>query len=124
MASYSSHVDRYIETLEQCKLLTDTQVQDLCKQAKGILSEEPNVLELRPPINICGSIEGNFPALQEIFKVSYLISLRYLLLLIMYTANWLYPTQEFPLPGRFGRPRLLLCRDYSTLVCLQSQIPR
>lgn len=57
MASYSSHVDRYkcflntpivvirfltcmcryIETLEQCKLLTDTQVQDLCKQAKYVV---------------------------------------------------------------------------------------
>ncbi|KAI6653511.1 Protein phsophatase-2a [Oopsacas minuta] len=69
MASYYTDIDRYIETLEQCKLITITEVKDLCSMAKRILSEESNVLELQSPLTICGNLEGNFPALQEIFKL-------------------------------------------------------
>lgn len=40
----------------------------LCYQAKNIFMNQPMLLELNPPIHICGDIHGQFVDLKEIFK--------------------------------------------------------
>ncbi|KAG5519733.1 hypothetical protein PMAC_000006 [Pneumocystis sp. 'macacae'] len=64
-----SNLDREIEQLKGCKLISESQVQILCYKAREILIEEANVQWIDSPVTICGDIHGQFHDLIELFKV-------------------------------------------------------
>jgi serine/threonine-protein phosphatase 2A catalytic subunit len=68
--SSSLDLDKAIETLNQCKPLTEKQVKQLCARAGKILNEENNVHHVRSPVTICGDIHGQFHDLQELFSIA------------------------------------------------------
>jgi serine/threonine-protein phosphatase 2A catalytic subunit len=63
------NIDKYIEQLFDCKLLTELEVKHLCEKAKEILIEESNVQPVRAPVTVCGDIHGQFHDLMELFKI-------------------------------------------------------
>ncbi|PVV02873.1 hypothetical protein BB560_002657 [Smittium megazygosporum] len=65
----SSALDKQIEKLLKCELLSENEVQDLCEKAREILLEESNVQRVDSPVTICGDIHGQFFDLKELFKV-------------------------------------------------------
>jgi len=67
MSSFSD-LDRQIEQLKRCELITEAEVKSLCAQARDILVEESNVQRIDPPVTICGDVHGQFYDLKELFK--------------------------------------------------------
>lgn len=80
----TTELDRQIEQLKQCKILTENEVRELCNKARDIFMEESNVQEIRTPVTvsyignfknlllfvqICGDIHGQFFDLMELFKI-------------------------------------------------------
>jgi len=62
-------VDRHIETLRNCHIISETDVQELCNKAKEILTEEENVHHVAIPATVVGDIHGQFYDLLELFDV-------------------------------------------------------
>jgi serine/threonine-protein phosphatase PP1 catalytic subunit len=48
--------------------LVKSQVLWLCKTVQKIFMDQPMLLELRPPVTICGDIHGQYPDLLRIFE--------------------------------------------------------
>jgi serine/threonine-protein phosphatase 2A catalytic subunit len=44
-------------------------MQVLIKLFREIFTEEPNVVNVRAPVNICGDVHGQFYDLMELFKI-------------------------------------------------------
>jgi len=65
----SSDLDRQIELLRRCELITESEVKILCAKAREILVEESNVQRVDSPVTICGDIHGQYYDLKELFKV-------------------------------------------------------
>jgi serine/threonine-protein phosphatase 4 catalytic subunit len=65
----ASDLDRYIQTLFKCELITESEVKSLCSKAMEILIEESNVQRVDAPVTICGDIHGQFYDLKELFKI-------------------------------------------------------
>jgi serine/threonine-protein phosphatase 4 catalytic subunit len=65
----SLELDRMIEQLFSCEILTEREVKFLCEKAIEILVEESNVQTVAAPVTICGDIHGQFYDLKELFKV-------------------------------------------------------
>ncbi|KAJ3197217.1 Serine/threonine-protein phosphatase 4 catalytic subunit [Irineochytrium annulatum] len=64
-----SDLDRQIESLKRCEIITESEVRDLCVKAREILIEESNVQRIDSPVTICGDIHGQFYDLKELFNV-------------------------------------------------------
>ena len=64
-----SDLDRQIETLRNCEIISEAEVRSLCKKAMEILMEEANVQRVDAPVTICGDIHGQFHDLRELFEV-------------------------------------------------------
>jgi len=64
-----SDLERQIETLQKCELITEAEVRVLCTKAREILFEESNVQRVDPPVTICGDIHGQFYDLKELFRI-------------------------------------------------------
>ena len=54
---------------EKSFAIRDYEIEGLCALAKGIFLEQPMLLELEAPIQICGDTHGQFKDLQTIFKL-------------------------------------------------------
>ena len=67
--SKEAELDTWIEQLKNCKLLKESQVKLLCEKAKEILKKEPNVVQVKTPVTICGDIHGQYFDLMELFKI-------------------------------------------------------
>jgi len=64
-----SSIDKIVETLRRCELISEREVKELCEKAKEILLEESNVQVVHAPVTICGDVHGQFSDLLELFKV-------------------------------------------------------
>ncbi|PVG02080.1 serine/threonine specific protein phosphatase [Serendipita vermifera] len=62
-------LDRQIEQLKRCEIISEAEVKQLCLQAREILVEEGNVQYVDSPVTICGDIHGQFWDLMELFSV-------------------------------------------------------
>ncbi len=62
-------LDTHIKQLKQGKIITETEVKELCAKAKEIFIEESNVQKGQTPITICGDIHGQFFDLNALFGV-------------------------------------------------------
>lgn len=47
-----SDLDRYIETLRKCEIITEAEVKNLCNKAREILVEESNVQRVDAPVTV------------------------------------------------------------------------
>jgi serine/threonine-protein phosphatase 2A catalytic subunit len=66
----SKSIDAYIDTLKQCKILKIPEVKHLCDKITEVFDKEPNVLEIRTPVTVCGDIHGQFHDLMELFTIA------------------------------------------------------
>jgi len=64
-----SDLDRQIEQLKRCELITEQEVKALCLKARDIFVEESNVQIVYPPVMLCGDIHGQFYDLKELFRI-------------------------------------------------------
>lgn len=62
-------LDRQIEQLMQCELITESEVKTLCNKAREMLIKDGNVLQVQSPVTVCGDLHGQFFDLKEIFKI-------------------------------------------------------
>jgi len=62
-------LDRYIESLFECQLLSESCLLSLCSKVKELLVKEENIKSISCPITICGDIHGQFYDLMELFKI-------------------------------------------------------
>jgi hypothetical protein len=51
-------IEKWIEKLNKCEPLNESEVKLLCEKAKEILSKESNVTCVNAPVTICGDIHG------------------------------------------------------------------
>jgi len=62
-------LDHYIESLFQCKLLSEPCLQSLCTKIREILVKDENIKKVSCPVTICGDVHGQFFDLMELFKI-------------------------------------------------------
>ena len=62
-------LEKIIQTINQCKLPDERDLQLLFAKAKELLTNTPNIKQLSSPITVCGDIHGQFFDLQELFRV-------------------------------------------------------
>ncbi|MCL7026995.1 hypothetical protein MKW94_021537 [Papaver nudicaule] len=55
-------------TPRRCKHLTESEIEQLCGSSTSIFLNQPNLLELKPPIKICGDIHGQYFDLLYLFE--------------------------------------------------------
>lgn len=65
----SLNLDRCIEQLMRCEILSESTVKDICDKMKELLIYEPNVQAVKAPVTIVGNIHGQLYDLLEIFKI-------------------------------------------------------
>ena len=65
----SLNLEKQIETLRNCKIISEADVTALCEKAKEILMEEENVHHVPIPATVVGDIHGQFYDLLELFDV-------------------------------------------------------
>ncbi len=99
---------------DRFNVLKETEVEGLCSMARCVLQEQPMLVELEAPVQICGDIHGQYQDLLTIFRIfgspeekNYLFlgdyvdrgkqSLECILLLLAYKIK--YPQSFFLLRG-------------------------
>ena len=61
-------LEKWIETLESGRCISESELKQLCTMVKTILIEEANVQPVKAPVTICGDIHGQFYDLLELFR--------------------------------------------------------
>lgn len=64
-----NELDRQIEVLMKCDILSEPEVKILCDKAREIFSQEGNVQYIDSPVTVCGDVHGQFYDLMELFRV-------------------------------------------------------
>ena len=54
------NVDKWLETVKQCKPLSEKDMKAVSRAAIDIMLEEENVPSVSAPVSICGDIHGQF----------------------------------------------------------------
>jgi len=62
-------LDHYIESLFQCKLLSEPCLENLCIKIRELLVKDDNIKNISCPVTICGDIHGQFFDLLELFRI-------------------------------------------------------
>ena len=62
-------LDRQIEQLLRCEIISEKEVKELCLKAKELLSKEDNIQQVSAPVTVCGDIHGQFHDLKELFRI-------------------------------------------------------
>lgn len=63
-----SDLDKWIETVKECKYLPENDLKKLCDIVCEILLEESNIQPVSTPVTVCGDIHGQFYDLEELFR--------------------------------------------------------
>jgi len=68
--NHSSHsdLDRYLDKLYNCELISEQEVKWLLQKATEILMEESNLQRVDSPVTICGDVHGQFHDVIQLFK--------------------------------------------------------
>lgn len=61
-------LDKWLETVKECKFLEENDLKKLCELVKSYLLEESNVQPVNSPVVVCGDIHGQFFDLLELFR--------------------------------------------------------
>ncbi|CAD8156104.1 unnamed protein product [Paramecium pentaurelia] len=61
-------IDKQLEILRNGRCLSERDTHLICEIAKDILIEEPNVVNVKTPVMVCGDIHGQYFDLLELFK--------------------------------------------------------
>jgi len=64
----TSELDQWLETVRECKPLSEPDLKKLCEKVKELLLEESNVQPVNSPVTICGDIHGQFYDLLQLFR--------------------------------------------------------
>eukprot|EP00056_Hartaetosiga_gracilis_P022710 m.32513 g.32513 ORF g.32513 m.32513 type:complete len:383 (+) comp9788_c0_seq3:307-1455(+) len=64
-----NEVDGWIETLKQCKPISEAAVMSLCDKAEELLKDSSNVEPVACPVTVCGDVHGQFHDLVELFRI-------------------------------------------------------
>ena len=62
-------VDFLIEKFWNGEIPTPAEMRFVLQESTKILKSEPNVLQLKAPLTVCGDIHGHFEDMLEIFKI-------------------------------------------------------
>jgi hypothetical protein len=74
----NNSLDEQIERLQQCQLLSENEVKDLCEKAKEILAEESDVLKVDAPVTVrCVALRSFVDLLSTSYSYSYSTCLRF-----------------------------------------------
>ncbi|KAJ2238150.1 putative serine/threonine protein phosphatase [Coemansia sp. RSA 1722] len=65
----ATDVDRFIEQLYRGELLTESEVQKVCRLVREVLADESNVVRISAPVTVIGDVHGQFYDLLEIFHI-------------------------------------------------------
>ena len=68
---FTKELDQWIEQLQECKQLSESQVKCLCEKAKDILTKEPKVQvqEVQCPVTVYEDVHRQFHDLMEFFRI-------------------------------------------------------
>jgi len=67
--SSEAQLDGWLETLKECKQLSEDHVKELCDKAREIFQRETNVQPVKCPVTVCGDVHGQFHDLVELFRI-------------------------------------------------------
>ncbi|KAI5948892.1 PPH3 [Candida theae] len=62
-------LDQTIENIKQCKLIPESDIEEICTLLIDILIDESNIQHLHTPVTICGDIHGQLHDLITIFAI-------------------------------------------------------
>ncbi|CDU17677.1 hypothetical protein YYC_02487 [Plasmodium yoelii 17X] len=65
----TKNLDKQIDILKKCQLLAESEVKNLCNEAKLLLVSQENIRYVSLPVIICGDIHGQFYDLKELFNI-------------------------------------------------------
>lgn len=67
-AASTNVVDGWLEKLQRCEHLLESELKQLCDLVKAVMIEESNVQPVSGPVTVCGDIHGQFFDLMELFR--------------------------------------------------------